>query len=50
LAKLISPFEATSTFPVKVSLDGVEQSLVTITDEVLKQAIAEFKAGIRRPQ
>jgi hypothetical protein len=42
LAKLISPFEATSTFPVKVSLDGVQQSLITITDEVLKQAIAEF--------
>jgi hypothetical protein len=39
LAKLISPFEATSIFPVNVSLDGVEQSLVTITDEVLKQAI-----------
>ncbi|WP_368506897.1 sensor histidine kinase [Bradyrhizobium lupini] len=43
LAKLISPFEATSTFPVRVSLDNVEQSLVTITDEVLKQAIAEFQ-------
>ena len=42
LAKLISPFEVTSTFPVKISLDGVDQSLVTITDEVLKQAIAEF--------
>jgi hypothetical protein len=42
LAKLVSPFEATSTFPVKISIDGVEQSLITITDEVLKQAIAEF--------
>jgi nitrogen-specific signal transduction histidine kinase len=42
LAKLVSPFEATSTFPVKISLDGVEHSLVTITDDVLKQAIAEF--------
>lgn len=42
LAKLISPFETTSTFPVKITLDGVDQSLVTITDEVLKRAIAEF--------
>ncbi|MCK1574073.1 sensor histidine kinase [Bradyrhizobium sp. 174] len=42
LAKLISPFEATSTFPVKVTLDNVEQSLVTITDELLKQSVAEF--------
>jgi Histidine kinase-, DNA gyrase B-, and HSP90-like ATPase len=33
LAKLISPFEATSTFPVGISLDGVGHSLVTITDE-----------------
>lgn len=42
LAKLISPFEATSTFPVKVSLDGVEQSLIAVTDDILKQAVAEF--------
>lgn len=42
LAKLISPFETTSTFPVKITLDGVDQSLVTITDEVLRRAIAEF--------
>lgn len=42
LAKLISPFEATSVFPVKVSLDDDEQSLVAITDELLKQAIAQF--------
>jgi hypothetical protein len=42
LAKLISPFEVTSTFPVGVSLDGVDHSLVTITDELLKRAIAEF--------
>lgn len=42
LAKLISPFEATSTFPVKVTLDNVEQSLVTITDELLRQSVAEF--------
>lgn len=42
LARLISPFEATSTFPVGISLDGVDQSLVTVTDEVLKRAIAEF--------
>jgi signal transduction histidine kinase len=42
LAKLISPFEATSTFPVKVTLDNVEQSLVSVTDELLKQSVAEF--------
>lgn len=42
LAKLISPFEVTSTFPVGVSLDGVDHSLVTITDELLKRAVAEF--------
>jgi signal transduction histidine kinase len=42
LAKLISPFEATSTFPVKITLNDDEQSLVAITDDVLKQAIASF--------
>ena len=42
LAKLISPFEVTSTFPVGISLDGIDHSLVTITDELLKRAIAEF--------
>lgn len=43
LARLISPFEATSTFPVGVKLDGVDHSLVTVTEEVLKRAIAEFQ-------
>jgi signal transduction histidine kinase len=42
LAKLVSPFETKSTFPVKITLDGVDLSLVRITDETLKQAIAEF--------
>ncbi len=42
LAKLISPFEVTSTFPVGISLDGADHSLVTITDELLKRAVAEF--------
>jgi signal transduction histidine kinase len=42
LAKLISPFEVTSTFPVGISLDGVDHSLITITDELLKRAVAEF--------
>jgi signal transduction histidine kinase len=42
LARLISPFEATSTFPVGVKLDGVDHSLVTVTEEVLKRAIADF--------
>jgi signal transduction histidine kinase len=43
LARLISPFEATSTFPVGVKLDGVQHSLVTVTEEVLKRAIADFQ-------
>lgn len=43
LARLISPFEATSTFPVGVKLDGVDHSLVTVTEEVLKRAIADFQ-------
>jgi signal transduction histidine kinase len=42
LAKLVSPFETKSTFPVKITLDNVDLSLVRITDETLKQAIAEF--------
>jgi signal transduction histidine kinase len=43
LARLISPFEATSTFPVGVKLDGVDHSLVSVTEEVLKRAIADFQ-------
>lgn len=43
LARLISPFEATSTFPVGVKLDGDDHSLVLVTDEVLKRAVAEFE-------
>ncbi|MDG4670984.1 sensor histidine kinase [Shinella sp. 838] len=42
LARLISPFEATSTFPVGITLDGNDQSLVSVTDELLKRAVAEF--------
>lgn len=43
LARLISPFEATSTFPVGIKLDGDDHSLMSVTDEVLKRAVAEFK-------
>jgi signal transduction histidine kinase len=43
LARLVSPFEATTTFPVGLKLDSVESSLVSITDDVLARAIAEFK-------
>ncbi|MXX97775.1 MAG: sensor histidine kinase [Rhodothermaceae bacterium] len=43
LARLISPFEATSTFPVGIKLDGDDHSLVSVTEEALKRAIAEFK-------
>lgn len=42
LAKLVSPFEATSTFPVVITLDGNESSLASVTDQVLSQAIAKF--------
>ena len=41
-AKLVSPFETTSTFPVSVTLDNHEQSLGSVTDQVLSQAIAKF--------
>ncbi len=43
LARLISPFEATSTFPVGIKLDGDDHSLVSVTDDALKRAVAEFK-------
>jgi signal transduction histidine kinase len=43
LARLISPFEATSTFPVGIRLDGDDHSLVSVTDELLKRAVAEFE-------
>ncbi|RJT32598.1 hypothetical protein D3227_26635 [Mesorhizobium waimense] len=43
LARLISPFEVTSTFPVGIKLDGVDHSLVTVTEDVLKRAIADFQ-------
>jgi signal transduction histidine kinase len=42
LAKLISPFEATSTFPVSLKLDGTPYSLVSVTDEALSRAVAKF--------
>ena len=43
LARLISPFESTSTFPVGIKLDGDDHSLVSVTDELLKRAVAEFE-------
>lgn len=43
LARLISPFEATSTFPVGIKLDGDGHSLVSVTDDALKRAVAEFE-------
>jgi signal transduction histidine kinase len=43
LARLISPFEAAATFPVVVQLDGGEQSLSLVTDELLARAVADFK-------
>lgn len=43
LARLISPFEATSTFPVTVTLDRQDQSLTSVTNDALSRAISEFK-------
>lgn len=43
LTRLISPFEATSTFPVTVTLDGQEQALISVTNEALSRAVADFK-------
>lgn len=45
LARLISPFEATSTFPVGIKLDGADHSLVSVTEDALKRAVAEFEFG-----
>ena len=45
LARLISPFEATSTFPVGIRLDGDDHSLVSVTEDALKRAVAEFEFG-----
>jgi signal transduction histidine kinase len=42
LARLISPFEATSTFPVAIVVDDVDHSLDAVTNEVLSRAIATF--------
>lgn len=48
LAKLVSPFEATSTFPVKISVDDNQQSLSTVTENLLSQAIAQFEFSWER--
>lgn len=42
LMQLISPFEATSKFRVAVTLNGAEQSLASLTEEVLNRAIARY--------
>lgn len=47
LARLVSPFEATTTFPVTLTLDGHEHSLMAVTNQVLSQAVAEFKFSWR---
>lgn len=43
LAKLISPFEATSTFPVSVTVDEREETLGMVTEELLGRAVAQFE-------
>jgi signal transduction histidine kinase len=42
MARLISPFEAASAFPVVLALDEGEQSLGMITEELLNRAVADF--------
>lgn len=42
MARLISPFEAATTFPVTVQLDVGEQSLALVTEELLSRAMADF--------
>ncbi|WP_084204419.1 sensor histidine kinase [Leisingera daeponensis] len=42
MASLISPFEVTSSFPVSISLDGADHSLVAVTNEILSKAVAKF--------
>lgn len=48
LARLISPFEAKSQFPVTVDVDGHKTSLVAVTDSLLSRAIAEFRFTWKR--
>jgi signal transduction histidine kinase len=42
LARLISPFEAKSQFPVKIDVDDQKTTLVAVTDTLLGRAMAEF--------
>jgi len=42
MARLISPFEVASAFPVSLVLDQREQALAMVTDELLNQAVASF--------
>lgn len=42
LTRLISPFEAKATFKVSLGIDGPEQSLAAVTDDVLNKAVAKF--------
>ncbi len=43
LATLVSPFEAKAQFPVTVDVDHDKTSLVTVTDTLLKRAVADFQ-------
>lgn len=43
LAQLISPFEATSTFPVGIKIDGPSHSLASVTNDALSRAVAKFE-------
>ncbi|MGN5764624.1 ATP-binding protein [Acinetobacter calcoaceticus] len=42
LMKLISPFEATSTFPVGITIDNQTENLTAIGEELFKRTVADF--------
>lgn len=43
LARLVSPFESASAFPVVLSINERQQSLGMVTDELLSKAVADFR-------
>lgn len=43
IASIVSPFEAVKTFPVSVRIDGQAYEMDQVTDDLLNQAVSEFK-------
>ena len=43
IASIVSPFEAIETFPVSVTIDGESRSLASVTDDLLRQAVASYE-------